>query len=278
MSPERAKLDAIVLLHPGRPLGSVLRAAFDRMLAHREPKISFSRLEDGGAPVPTDHPAEAIVDAWESYGQSSFGVVAKGAGNTLVVVTADRPGCVQGRIALRWQFDPALIEGFVDLLADLSELMSSPLAALSHQGPGRERAGWQSRESLHRQAVRDALRPGPAQYGLCRGLAGIAHRMVLGDELVAMFGEERLASLPSELAHRRESGRWVLKTTDDPLAWSYENWCPGEAAAIEALGKEHFYDPATNALPSVVPELPEFAPYPCRTRDLETNEWVEHNP
>lgn len=180
-------------------------------------------------------------------------------------------------MALRWQFDPALAEGFVDLLVDLSELTSSPLAVLSHEGPGRERAGWQSRVSLHRQAVRDALRPGPAQYGLCRGLAGVAHRMVLGDELVAMFGEDRLASLPGELASRHDAGRWVLTPTEDPLEWTYESWCPGEAAIIEALGKEHFYEPATNALPSVVPELPEVAPYPCCTKDLETDEWVEHN-
>lgn len=277
MSTERARFDATVLLHPGRPFGSVLVGAIELMLAHPALPIAFTRLEDGGAPVPADHPAEAIVEAWEAYGHSSFGVLAKGAGNTLVIVAEDRPGCVQGRIALRWQFDPALGEAFVALLADLSELMSSPLAVLSHEVPRHERAGWQSRVSMHRMAVREALRPGPAQYGLCRGLAGIAHRTVLGDELVAMFGEDRLGSLPGELAHRRESGRWVLTPTDDALDWTYAQWCRGEAAIVEALGKEHFYDPATGALPSVLPELPEVAPYPCRTRDLETDEWVVHN-
>lgn len=274
---ERHKLDAIVLLHPGHPFGSVLVAAIERMLAHQEPDVVFTRFEDGGAPMPVHHTAEAIVDAWEAYGHSGFGVCAKGPGNTLVVVTEDRAGCVQGQLALRWQFDPELLDGFVDLLVDLVDLMSSPLAVLSHQGAGRERAGWQSRVSMHRLAVREALRPGPAQYGLCRGLAGVAHRTILGNEVAAMFGEDRLASLPSEMAHRRGPGRWVLTPTDDALEWPYEQWCPDEAGIIETLGPVHFFDPISGALPSVVPDLPKVAPYACRTLDPKTDEWVDHN-
>ncbi len=106
-----------------------------------------------------------------------------------------------------------------------------------------------------------------------RGPAGVAHRTVLGDEL----GENRLASLPAELACRHESGRWVLTPTEDPLEWTCDQWCSGEAAIIEALGPEHFYNPETKALPTVAPELPRVAPYPCRTRIPKTREWVDHN-
>lgn len=44
-------------------------------------------------------------------------------------------------------------------------------------------------------------------------LAGVAHRMILGDELEAMFGEERLAALPAQLAHRHQGRRSVLSPT-----------------------------------------------------------------
>lgn len=277
MSAEGPRLDATVLTHSGLPDRSVLVVALERMLAHREPTIVFTRLEDGGAPVPSDRPVQTIVDAWEVYPSSSFGVTAKGRGNSLVIVTEDRAGDMQGRFILRWTFDPALTDGFVELLVDISELMSSPLAVLSHEGAGRERPGWVTREHMHLLAVRQAFQPGPVQYGLFRGLAGVAHRMVLGDELVAMFGEDRLASLPGELALRHQSGRWVLTPTQEPLEWTCATWCPGEAAIIDALGPEHFFDPVSGALPSVVPELPQVAPYPCRTWDPKTKEWVEHN-
>ncbi len=267
--------DATVRTHPGRPNRELLVAVLERMLVNRDPTITFTRLEDGGTPVPADHPAQAIVDAWEAYRPSSFGVTAKGRGNTLVLVTSNVAGDVQGRLSLIWKLDPALTEGFVDLLSDLSVLLSSPLAVLSHQDvPGRP--GWKGRESSHMSALEEALQPG-VQYGLFRGLAGVAHRTILGDELVAMFGEDRLASLPGELAFRHESGRWVLTPTEDPLEWTCEEWCPGEADIIEALGPEHFYNPATKALPSVVPKLPKVAPYRCRTRVPNTRDWVEHN-
>jgi hypothetical protein len=277
LSAEGIRLHAIVLLHPGRPDRSVLLTAIERMLANRKPSIVFTKLEDGRVPVPADHAAQAIADAWEAANSSSFGVVAKGRGNTLVIVTEDRAGDMQGRLDFEWTFNPELADAFAELSVDLSEVLSAPLAVVSHQGPGRERAGWRSREGMHMLAVREAAGPKIAQYGLFRGLAGVAHRTVLGDELVAMFGEDRLASLPSELVYRHESGRWVLTPTEDPLEWTYERWCSGEAAIIEAFGPEHFFDPTSGALPSVVPKLPKVAPYPCRTRDLRTDEWVEHN-
>jgi len=239
-------------------------AVLERILAHRDPVVTFNRMEDGGTPVPADHPAQAIVEAWEAYRPSAFGVTAKGRCATLVIVTRNVPGDVLGRLSLSWQLDPVLTDGFVDLLADLSVLLSSPLAVLSHQDlPGRP--GWKGRESAHLSALEEALGPG-VQYGLHRGLAGVAHRMVLGDELVAMFGEDRLRSLPGDLASRHGSGRWVLTPTLDPLEWTCDHWWQGEAAIIGALGPEHFFDPVTRALPSVVPEIPGVAPYPCHTR------------
>jgi hypothetical protein len=247
------------------------------MLAHRQPAIVFTKLEDGGAPVPAEHPAQAIVDAWDTAGSLTFGVLAKGRGNALVIVAQDRAGDMQGKLNLRWALDPALIDGLVELLVDLSELLSSPLAVLSHEAPGLDRAGWRSREGSHMQALREAAGPNFPQYGLSQGLAGVAHRMVLGDELMAMLGEDRLASLPPELAQHHPGGRWVLTPTDDPLEWTYEKWCEGEAAIIQALGPEHFFDPVSKALPTVVPELPKVAPYPCRTWDPKAKEWVEHN-
>lgn len=137
---------------------------------------------------------------------------------------------------------------------------------LSHQGSWRQRAGWRSRVGGHQPAVRKADRPGPGQYSLSRGLAGLAHHTVLGPELVAMLGEERLARLPAPRAERRGDGRWLLSTTDDPLGWTFERWCPEEAAVIEALGAEHFFDPETGQLPT----LPPLAPYRCPHLELDT--------
>ena len=268
--------DVSVLIHPGRPNREIIVAVLHRMVSNREPVITFTQLEDGGKPVPADRPAKAIVEAWEGYPSPSFGVKAKGRGNTLVIFTRDFAGDLQGGLQLIWKLEPALADGFVDLLADLSVRLSSPLAVLSHDDVA-GRPGWRGRQNSHKYALREALHSRAVRYGLFRGLAGVAHRTVLGDELVAMFGEERVASLPAELAFRHTSGRWVLTPTEDPLDWTCDEWCPGEAAIIQALGPEHFYNPATKALPSVVPELPKVAPYPCRTRDPETNEWLEHN-
>lgn len=277
MSDDQPRFLANVRLHPGRPDRSILVAALERMLSHREPVIAFTRLESG-ARLPPDHPAQAIVDAWEGAGPGTpVGVVAEGRGNTLVIATKDRVGDLQGVLDISWTFDPGLTEGFVELLVDLSELLSSPLSVLSHEGGGPERRGWLTREHLHLMAVRETADPDKiVQYGLFRGLAGVAHRMVLGDDLVALLGQDRLAALPSELAHRR-GDRWVLTPTAEPLEWTAEEWCPGEAAVIEGLGPEHFFDPVSKALPKVVPELPKVAPYPCRTWDPTAKEWVEHN-
>lgn len=178
---------------------------------------------------------------------------------------------------LGWSLDPSLDDGLVELGADLSGMLSSPLAVLSHTSTDwRVRAGWRSRQALHKNAANEEVRPQRVFYGLYLGLAGVAHRTVLGDELVAMFGEDRLAALPAEMARRR-NGRWVLTPTADPLEWTHDRWCPGEAAVIEALGPEHFFDPATGRLPAVAPELPRVAPYRCRIREPGTDVWVEHN-
>ena len=52
---------------------------------------------------------------------------------------------------------------------------------------------------------------------------------------------------------------------------------PRRTGNHRALGPEHFFDPVSKALPAAAPELPKVAPYPCRTRDLKTDEWVQHN-
>lgn len=269
--------DGHVRLHPGRPSQAVMVAALKRMLDHRDPAIAFTKLEWSDIEVPADDQATRIVEAWETADcPAGFAVEARGRSNVLTILTEDWSGDVQGALVLDWTFDPALGDGLVELVVDLSVLLSSPLAVLSHKDAAGGRGGWQSRVGPHRAAVRAATRTGSVFYGLYLGLAGVAHRMVLGDELVAMFGEDRLAALPPELAHRR-NGRWVLTPTDDPMEWTYDRWCPGESAIIEALGREHFFDPSTGALPTVVPDLPEVAPYRCRTRDPATGTWTEHN-
>lgn len=277
--PKGVFLDGRVLLHPGRPHRPIMLAVIERMLAHRDPPIVFTRLEDGGIPVPADHSAEMIVDAWDPCnvcGAGVFGVEANGRGNLLAIAPRNWAGHQQGRLSLYWQFDLTLTDGLVDLLADVSNLVSSPLSVLSHQHEDfRVWMGWEARVGSHRQAEREAS--SQPRQGLSAGLAGVAHRMILGDEVVAMLGEDRLASLPGEWAQRHKSGRWVLSPTVDPLEWTYERWCPGEAAIIEALGPRFFYDPVTKSLPTVVPDLPEVAPYPCRTRKPRTGECVEHN-
>ena len=250
---------AEVQLHRGRPDRAVLLAALERILANSEPPIVFTRMEESGQKVPRDRPADAVVDGWEAAGcPVAFGVQARG-GGTVAISTTDVAARGLGNLSLYWTLEPALDDGLVGLLVDLSRLLSSPLAVLSHTGARLERAGWRSREGAHMVAHRQVH--GRGAYGLHLGLAGVAHRTVLGDELVAMFGEDRLAALPPELVHRRQ-GRWVLTPTDDPLAWTHDRWCPGEAAIVEALGPEHFFDPATGTLPKVVPELPPHAPYP----------------
>lgn len=266
------RLESEVLVPPGLPQRSLLVAVFERILAHRNPPVVLTRMSDGGPRIAGDHPAEAIVDTWNGFG-TSFGVVAKGRGNRLFASLSHWAGH-QGVFSFDWTIDGALADGFVDLLADISELVASPLAVISHRDvPGRR--AWTNRQWEHMNDIRVA-EPG-APYGLHRGLAGVPHRMVLGPELVAMFGEDRLASLPADLARRHPGGRWVLTPSTDLLAWTADARCPGEAAIVEALGPEHFYDPVTRALPTVFPDLPQVAPYPCQAKTPGIDEWVAYN-
>jgi hypothetical protein len=188
-------------------------------------------------------------------------------------------GGIEGRLTIRWPLVPGVVDGFVDLLVDLVDLLCSPLAVLSHEFDWRSPGGWRTRETRHHFAIKKNRTDNKAvRYGLFRGLAGIAHRMVLGDELVAMFGEQRLASLDPSQGHRCASGHWVLATTAEPLDWTDDRWCPQEAAAISLLGPEHFFEPERGTLPTVVPNLPGVAPYRCRTWDVTSKRWVWHDP
>lgn len=279
MTERQLRLDAVVGLLPGVPHRLVLVPVVERVLAHERPRVAFTELDDGGRKVPAEGAAEAVVDAFEAYQQyGSFGVVAEGPAtpprNTMVITPRKWAGPVQGGLSFTWDLDPSLTEGFVDLLADLSVMLSAPLAVVSHRGGVIDQAGWTSRVNRHIDAIR-ADPQGDGRYGLCRGLAGAAHRMVLGDELAAMFGEDRLGSLPASMARRHRSGRWVLSTTEDPLAWTHDRWCPEEAAVVEALGPEHFFDPLTGSLPTVTPTVPEVAPYRCTVEDPTTRAPVE---
>ncbi len=279
MTEPRLRLHALLELLPGVPHRSVLVPVIERVLANERPHVVFIKLDDGGRTVPAVGTAEAVVDAFAAYQHGPFGVVAKGPAtrprNTMVIGANNRAGPVQGGLSFTWELDPSLTDGFVELLADLSVLLSAPLAVVSHQGDVIDPAGWESRVYRHIEAVHAAPPTGDVRYGLYRGLAGVAHRMVLGEELVAMFGEDRLGSLPGSIAQRHRTGRWVLSTTEDLLAWTDDRWCPEEAAVIEALGPEHFFDPQTGRLPTVAPEVPEVAPYRCTVVDPETREPVE---
>ena len=145
--------------------------------------------------MPRDDPAGAVVDGWEAAGcPPAYGVAARGGtDHTVVLSTVDRLVGTLGVIDVYW-LDGSLTDGLTALLVDLSEVSSSPLAVLTHAGRGLERAGWTSREGEHMLAVEASQ--GPVFFGLRLGLPGVAHRTVLGDELVAMFGEDRLAALP----------------------------------------------------------------------------------
>lgn len=271
-------LHALVELLPGVPHRSVLMPVVERVLANERPAVVFTKLEDGQK-VPAEGTAEAVVEAFEADPHGPFGVRAKGPGrgqgNMMVISKNKWAGPVQGQLSFIWELDPSLADGFVDLLADLSVLLCAPLAVLSHQGGVVDPVGWESRVLRHIEAVQAAPPSGDVRYGLYRGLAGVAHRMVLGEELVAMFGEDRLRSLPASMAAQHRSGRWVLSSTEDPLAWTVDRWCPEEAAVIEALGPEHFFDPQTGRLPTVTPSVPEVAPYRCTVVDPTTREPVE---
>lgn len=246
----------------------------ERLVHHTDPAIVFTTREWDGGSIPPDGAAEAIVDAWEAAGAPrAYRVIAGREPNALTIATENWAGDIDGALLLDWSYDEALSEGFVELLADLSVLASSPLTVLSHAAGGRQRAGWRSREGTHQVALQ-AVDPN-FRYGLFQGLAGVAHRTILGDELTALFGEDRLAALPPGMAHRR-AGRWVLTPTDDPLEWTYERWCEGEAAVIEMLGREHFFDPSTGALPTARASFAKVAPYPCRAKDPATEEWVDY--
>jgi hypothetical protein len=96
------------------------------------------------------------------------------------------------------------------------------------------------------------------------GMSGIAWHTVLGPDLVRFFGEGALASLPSELARDLGDGLWLLTPCERFEDWTVNTWCEGEAAIIDALGVDCFFDPSTSRQPERKPSLPEFAPYPVK--------------
>jgi hypothetical protein len=278
----RASLVAIVFLHPGVPDRAVVHSALERIVANDNPPIRFKAIEGAGGRLPADGAAaaNAIADAYAASDEWVFGVDGREPSSSLVIAATRTPNGVQGALTLGWPLAPGVVDGFVDLLVDLVDLLCSPLAVLSHEvDGGLSPGGWGSRETRHHLAIKKTRTDNKVvPYGLFRGLAGIAHRMVLGDELVAMFGEQRLASLDPSQGRRYASGHWVLATTAEPLDWTHDRWCPQEAAAIDVLGPEHFFDPEHDTLPKVVPTLPGIAPYRCRTWDVTSKRWVWHDP
>jgi len=71
--------------------------------------------------------------------------------------------------------------------------------------------------------------------------------------------------LPDGWAERTESGQWRvvgLDLVENPEGFVWESWSVREAAVIEALGRDRFFDPVSGWIPDEDPPVLQVAPYP----------------
>lgn len=146
----------------------MVEGAWQRLVRHAEPPISLVGIA-GGAAEPADDPVAAVGAFWEQSEDMAVEVTLERPGGALVLFARDGAGGAEGSLSLTWALEPSLTDGFVELLVDLSDLLASPLAVLSHRAPGRERAGWASRVGAHQGAVREDAKGGPWTYSLACG-------------------------------------------------------------------------------------------------------------
>jgi len=97
-------------------------------------------------------------------------------------------------------------------------------------------------------------------------LPGVAPLTWFGEPLVSWFGGDSVfEGLPDGWAVRTEFGQWRvvgLDRVENPEGFQWESWSKREAAVIEALGREFFFDPVSGWIPDEDPPVLELAPYP----------------
>lgn len=164
----------------------------------------------------------------------------------------------------------------VEATANTMKVLESPEAVIDiGQDASRMRA------DRHRELYQDRYVGAERVFGIFRGLSGIAWRQFFGPDLVRFFGAEKLAALPGDLAQRLDEEIWLLTPCENHADWNADTWCDGEAAIIEILGADCFFDPVSEILPTRYPALRQHAPYPIRIRqkhDADSDlKWVELN-
>lgn len=142
----------------------------------------------------------------------------------------------------------------IDALAAGARVTASPFAFLD-----RFEGGFGDRHESHRAEYQQDKQGQDRMFGLLRGYSGVPWRTVLGPASVDFFGVEALDALPAELGRELSPGYWMLTPCEQPDDWTAEQYCDGERRIIETLGADRFFDPVTNALPTVVPTLPELS-------------------
>ncbi len=137
-----------------------------RVVGHAEPSISLVGV-GGGEELPADDPVAGFGAFWERTDDMAVEITLKRPDGALVLFVRDGAGGAQGSMNLTWALEPSLTESFVALVVDLSDLLASPVAVLSHRAPGRERAGWESRVGSHQADGQPVERPQLAGCGIC---------------------------------------------------------------------------------------------------------------
>ena len=139
--------------------------------------------------------------------------------------------------------------------------LSAPIAYLDV----RHTDALRNRRNHHRTVFQGQKSKGEdKRFGIYRGLSGIGWRTLIGPDLVDHFGEDALSSLPASLAQKVARSIWLLTPSESPQDWLSNEWCAGEREIIQTLGVEKFFDPATGALPSAMPNIRPLSPHPVK--------------
>ncbi len=263
-----------VITGSGIPAPEFFRAVVERVMADDGIGVSYNRLE--GGPRLSKDPTVAAAEVTEAWSTKRFqGPFVESKVDELFFY----PDFVKSKrrtssaIHLQVPYEPGAMAVLDRLMVDLVEMCSAHYGFItlndSDKGVNERGVGFDER-AFDMCEVSRVERPQDGRgCGSHMGLAGVAQRLVLGQLFVDLLGAGRLEALDPAQGSAVGDGLWMLSSTpvDEFEQWNVDRYCDGEAAIIEALGPEYFYEPLTKRLPEKRPEVDELAPFAVKLYD-----------
>jgi len=157
-------------------------------------------------------------------------------------------------LTIRAPLETASTPEVLDTFVEVAAITEAPWTAIDYrESPADEAITTDARRETSR--VAQGTIHGMAMSGPWRGLDRIPWRLIIGSDIVAMFGESALNALPSSQAIRHRDGLWSLQTSADPTDSLTPASRDVEREIKHRLGVHFFADTPNNRLAETVPSF-----------------------